>query len=336
MPSITYFDSIVAGSDRRQELGTTNYDGEFVPMYLENGTSLNPEFVNVLDDERIASFRAIMRCGTATLRRENRKVVNGKPRFYWYAYKKVRGKLNKAYLGLSHQFSEGMLDVVIEEVSKPKEVTQNECVTKKTKAIAPVVSVELAGNGKNANHLQSNLLPVNEEIVMLKREVEHWKQLFNKDSDRIIVLNEEIRHIQGDRLAIINQRDAIAKEFAEYQDKHRNVGLAVDVSQERMQELETTIDRQADLILALRTDVDNHREEAATYYKQLEQEQWESSRREEQVQGYYFMHEELSEQVFKYRTLIEKYRLLAKDKDKRNHPRFAYLIDFLTEIDNLT
>lgn len=297
-------------------------DQRLLVLEANQNLTSNPDLLNLINT--LKSFRVYVDTGTGTARLE---------RGYWYIYKKIIGVLHKEYLAKSEDITEALLTEVVRKVNVQKKtikhnVSINDDVLIRQPPIAPDVTYELAGNGKSEKHLQPNLIPVNQEIAMLRAEVEHLKGYINQRTNSHIVLGEELRAVQRDRLKIINERDAIAKDLLIYSTGHRNFKLGVVVAQERIGELENTIEDSNEMLKILR-------DEAKNAIERIFQLECESSKRGDDIQGYYFMHEELSEQVFKYRTLIEKYRLLAKGKDKRNHPRYAYMIDFLTEIDNL-
>lgn len=331
-------------NDYELALGT---DKNITYMFLPHSTDLNPDFIDRAN--RLKSFRVVLETGTATFRFERGT--------YWYAYKKIKGKLNKGYVGRVTDFTTDLLLNVVQFVNTEKPDQPQVAIAKKSKPNpldAQMTSAELAGHGKDDNLIQTSIPDVfpdnwNAEAEQWKRIAATYQRSCNMAWEEVKQLKQELQSLKNQSVQLDLEEQILNKQLSydameaenillhhQLEKEKQNFLLLKETYEREFAELQSTKESQASLIYALREDIDRFREEAAKYYEQLQQLEWESSRREDEVQGYYFMHEELSEQVFKYRTVIEEFRHLAKGKDKRNHPRFAYLLDFLAAIDKLS
>lgn len=300
MAILTFYDPITLEQDAGGELGVLNLDHEFVPVMGRNGL-INPDFHRYLTRLGVDSLQVTCRSGLARFRKENRPDNDGNPRFYWYAYKKVKGKLNKSYIGTASQMTEQVIEDVVAKVNVSKvQVTQSDCVTTQTPAIAPVPPVELAGHGKSDRYLQSSLnLQTDYEILKteissrdetIKSLVSQGKKQAAKIKELEYLLDNEVKHS--------------AKVERDYKD------LLETVENQANDDLTHTVQMQANLIKSLRNDLETLERQSSMY-------------------------QELSDKNFNYLSVIEKYRKMAHGKTKKDNPRFAYLIDFLTDIDKL-
>lgn len=79
-----------------------------------------------LSSDSVASFRFQSQIGSYTARKEKRESGD-----YWYAYKKIEGKLRSTYIGRTDELTLGKLEEIVKKlyVSSSQKVTQNECVT---------------------------------------------------------------------------------------------------------------------------------------------------------------------------------------------------------------
>lgn len=102
--------------------------------YLKNYGGKRPLEVNSrkwfewLESIGVKAFRFESEAGSFTARKEQRP--GGE---YWYAYKKLSGKLRSAYLGVSSELTTDKLDEAVQKLisssDSSEKVTQNECVT---------------------------------------------------------------------------------------------------------------------------------------------------------------------------------------------------------------
>ena len=225
MSILTFYNRHTSQEDSQGELGVLNLDHEFISVMV--GAGINPQFHRYLTRRGVDSLKVICRSGTGRLRCENRPDKDGQSRYYWYAYKKVNGKLNKTYVGVAADMTEDVIENAIAKVNtvKPK-VTQSDCVTTQTDAIAPT-NIELAGHGKSDRYLQPSLpLPtVTDKAQSRIKSLESANKAlqdelqFNKD------LNDQLYKLQNDYHAL---KMTIAKyrELAEGKTKKDNPRFA--------------------------------------------------------------------------------------------------------------
>lgn len=239
MAILTFYNPQTLEQDGAGVLGVLNLDHAFIPVMTDG--QINPHFHRYLSRSGVDSLQVTCLSGGARFRKENRPDKDGSPRYYWYAYKKIGGVLNKAYIGLGSQMTEKTIEAVVTKVNTPKStVTQSDCVTKKTDAIAPA-NIELAGHKKSDRHLQPAL-----------------------------------------PLATVSSNEADSK------------------------------------IKALE-EANKHLHELLEYSRQT-----------------YMMLEHYEHELVAIKSVIAKYRGMTQGKNKKDNPRFAYLIDFLADIDKLS
>jgi hypothetical protein len=297
----------------------------------------------------IKSFSLHIDNGTCTFSKEFRK-SGDRLNPYWYASKRVNGKLKRLYFGT--EFTKDRLNQIVDKLQVKQEVTQEvtqavcnefslgdkvlytnpKLPYEKQRGIGEIVGISdehyyiiwqddpkmeapysrlynppnelalAAGHGKSDRHIQPSLMELANDPVKLLTHKNKELERQNKDLNKRLI----------EALDKTAQRDDI------------NGKLEAMVSNQA-----ETIDRQASLIFILRGDIDklNH--------KIVDMER-ESSKREDDVQGYAYMYEEHSNQIFAYQALIEKYRAMTVGKTKKGNPRYAYLIDFLSDIDKIS
>lgn len=341
---VTYYNPETLERDSNGVLGLDDqrfFGKNFIPVSLDDGL-VNPKFIDFAS--KVGFFRCECDRGSASFRGENRTSKKGEKQ-YWYAYKRVNGKLNRFNIGDISKINYETIEKAIAVVCGFK---QEEPVTQ------PVTQpVTLAGHGKLANQIQFDLLDHMDSLAIAQNEIAVLTKMLKEAQDDVATANrkeheqyvlngqlkgklskiEKTLQERDDELLKTHQKllernytielqatqikDAMAK-----LETHRNVGLAIAIQKERMVELEHTIEMQADLIKSLRNDVFN-----------LE---CESSKREDDVAGYAYMYDEHSNKIFEYQALIEKYRAMTIDKTKKGNPRYAYLIDFLSDIDKIS
>lgn len=155
MAILTFYNPQTLEQDGAGVLGVLNLDHALIPVMADG--QINPHFHRYLSRLGVDSLQVTCCSGGARFRKENRPDKDGSPRYYWYAYKKIGGVLNKAYIGLGSQMTDETIEAVVSKVNTPKSsVTQSNCVTKKIDAIAPG-NIKLAGHGKSDRHLQPSL-----------------------------------------------------------------------------------------------------------------------------------------------------------------------------------
>lgn len=282
--------------------------------------AFNPDLLDLICN--IPSFSIRVDSGSATARRENG---------YWYVYKKIIGILNKEYLGLVEDITEVLMTETVRKVNiQKKKIKRNILINDHVNTEPPPMYMrsppELAGHKKNANHFQTSLIPANQEILMLKQEVDSLQATLAMGKTDYMILHEEIRAVQRDRLAIIAERDDalnhlkdkkvepltksksvqwLEKELLRKHNEHIKQ-IEEYKTFERLTK-EITADKN-ESILQLLSDKDKNELKLINLACKLKE-------------------------ADNINLILEKYRNFAKDKNKQSHPRYSYLIDFLTEID---
>lgn len=314
--------------------------------------------------DNVKSFALQIDNGNCTFTKELRK-SGDRIKSYWYASKRINGKLKRLYFGTKFT-KENLLSIVdkFNQESKPvtQKVTQNvnhfaigDMVTyenpdelyKRQRGVGKIVDINeenlyicwqdlpkmqapfwrygtdklvlAAGHGKSANHVQPSLIEpdLHEEIAVLNNIIRGLKEDL-----------EEIKTREHKTWVENGQLKGKLKKLLNHDELCHSQQLKIDALEQQVREQEI-------LIETLRVELVKSRDEAHSHYQQYQQLEWESTKREDDVQGYAFMFQEHSDKIFQYQTLIEKYRLLAAGKTKSANPRFAYLIDFLSDIDKL-
>lgn len=298
---------------------------------LEENTELstNPELLNLIDS--VPSFRVFVDSGSGTARLE---------RGYWYVYKKRKGVLYKQYLGKSATISEYLLTEVVRTVNtmviakieptsdthQANHIPVNGCKTIKEPLIYTGESIELAGHKKDVNHLQGSLIFSNQELTIANQALESLQATYEQNQIDYMVLHQRLRDVESDRLIIIAEKDKALNDLKEKEleasTKSKQIEWFEDEllknCNEHIKEIEqfktferltkeVTADKN-ESILKLLSDKD------ATELKLIN------------------LNCEVK-QADNTNLILDKYRKIAKGKNKQSHPRYSYLIDFLADID---
>lgn len=286
------------------ELGLLS-DGQWFSVYASHGgDSINGYFTNKLDE--ITSIKVSVDAGTATFRKENSK--------YWYAYKKLKGKLNKVYIGSSDVFTELAIVTAVELANTPKSVTQNVCVTDTDKP-----SVELAGNKKDKNHIQQCLITENEAIAMANETIESLK--------------EDVEGWQGScellEKLIATQKIQILSLKLSNADLEKKLYYEENLSLDNGCMTQSQADMNSDLIdelAAKQLTID-------ALEKALEEKEFDKNCCLTIYEKVSDRNQALSINLLNITTIIDKHRALTTGKTKQGHPRFNKLLEFLEDID---
>lgn len=280
----------------------------------------NPDLLDLICN--IPSFSICVDSGKATARRESG---------YWYVYKKIIGILNKEYLGLVEDITEVLMTETVRKVNiQKKKIKRNILINDHVNTERPSMYMrsppELAGHKKNANHFQTSLIPANQEILMLKQEVDSLQATLAMGKTDYMILHEEIRAVQRDRLAIIAERDDALNNLKDKKVEPLTKSKSVQWLEkellrkhnEHIKEIEEykTFERltkeitadKNESILQLLSDKDKNELKLINLACKLKE-------------------------ADNINLILEKYRNFAKGKNKQSHPRYSYLIDFLAEID---
>jgi|GEM_PF-5123476 len=345
MNELTYL-PVTDRNGNYRELGLLA-SGQWLPMYSDrNSTVVNRNLLAKLND--IDSIKVSVETGTATFRKENSK--------YWYAYKKLKGKLNKIYVGSSDSFTELSIATAVEMANTPKTVTQNlVCVT----ANKPLI--EKAGKGKSDRHLQPSLITENEALEMAQFEIKELKtqneflverivnvtelyqetwQKASKLEDEFKKLNVAIAELMHDSIAWQESRQ-LSEKLIETQkaeilslklsnaDLERRLDYEENLSLDNSCMAQSLADSSSDLIdevAAKQLTID-------ALEKALEEKEYDKNcclTIYEQVSD---RNQQLTIKLSAIQTIIDKHRARAFGKTKQGHPRFNKLLEFLDDID---
>jgi uncharacterized coiled-coil DUF342 family protein len=325
MNIVSYFNPETLDRDNDGELGLLT---ETITSGLQFYPIESQEFCVYINGlHGIKSFSLHVDNGTCTFSKEFRKSGDRiKP--YWYASKRVNGKLKRLYFGTD--FTKDKLNQIVDKLQNPPDRVENIELPKGIEE--NIRNCTLAGNGKNANQLQPDLISCHEQLAIAQNEIAILNKMLKEAHDDVATANrkEHEQYVQvGQLKGKLAKTEKILKEReTELLKTHQKLlerGNHDDVIKSLEKEL------------ALRqTEVTTFRDEATKYHNELQQLQWEASKREDDVAGYAFMYEEHSNKIFEYYSIIEKYKQLASGKTKKENPRYAYLIDFLAEIDKLS
>jgi hypothetical protein len=359
---ITYFNKDDFRLDYdRDTLGLLLDDSKFVAL-----DSL--DFASAIAS--IKNFALHIDNGNCTFIKEFRKSGESiKP--YWYACKRINGKIKKIYFG--HEFSKDKLMQIVDrlQVAQVAQVTQ---VTQESRGI--LETLNHFARVHCAKTQDETTVATEDEIIIrnFKRIAETWEDSANLAWDKVKELEAELesvrlaapvlagngkndRHIQPSLMELANQPDKLLVHRCnelERQNKDLNNRLidALDTiaevqktldqrdsellrTHQKLLKQDETIARQADLIKIVGDRNDGLQELHKESLERIFDLECEASKREDNVQGYAYMYEEHSNKIFAYQALIEQYRAMTTGKNKKAHPRFAYLIDFLADIDKL-
>ena len=297
-------------------------------LFTERGRDFHPIATDKLDNLTSADWFKSFTCqfdnASCTFSKEFRK-SGDTTKGYWYASKKINGKLRRVYFGAKPftkesleqtlaKFSESKSDVVTQEVTQF--VNDFSVGDKVTYATHDLPYKEKCGIGEVAEKRDGKL------FIYWQNNPKMLCPFNIKSKDKLVLVAghaKSDRHIQPSITEKILEENQ--KQIESLKAENALLANSLRSEKENYLRLKDTLERQADLIKTLRDDV-----------FRLE---CELSKREDDIQGYAFMYEEHSNKIFAYQSLIEKYRALASGKTKKDNPRFAYLIDFLGEIDKL-
>lgn len=339
MNLVSYFNSKTLERDNSGELGLlteTIADGlKFFPIDSDH----------IWDGfHGIKSFALHVDNGSCSFSKEFRK-SGDRVKPYWYASKRINGKLKRLYFG--NEFTKDRLIHIVDKLQNPPDRVENIELPKGIEENSQ--DCTLAGHGKSENHIQSNLFADNEleiaknEIASLKSQLADSQKRINLQKDVLIDLDAKLssRNKLLDKLEADNRElSQIVRELSQIVQSNSKLTNALEsrianlqktlderdselfTTHEKLLERDHTIEMQSSLIKSLRQDIAN-----------LEHE---SSKREDDVAGYAFMYDEHSQRILFLESMIAKYRQMTTGKNKKAHPRYAYLIDFLGEIDNFS
>lgn len=280
----------------------------------------NPDLLDLICN--IPSFSIRVDSGSATARRENG---------YWYVYKKITGILNKEYLGLVEDITEILMTETVRKVNIQKnKIKPNILINDHVNTEPPPMYMrsppELAGHKKNANHFQTSLIPANQEILMLKQEVDSLKATLAMEETDYMILHEEIRSVQRDRINIIEQNNLIVSKL---NDKIDNLEKALVVVCESGTDNLKRLSKYYEEIELAKLNLKAKSQVIADKSEEILEVLAEKDEMEVKLINFACDLEKFNSVT----KIIEKYRNFAKGKNKQSHPRYSYLIDFLAEID---
>ena len=293
MALLSYFNTLNLERDNTGDLGIlrhTTFGTSFYPLGFELDALLN--------DDNFTAFSCQVDIGSCTFSKEFKKSGNS-TKAYWYASKKVNGKLKRVYHGAKPLYLEALMTILDKfndntklerEVYKSINANAIGLADEIIDAIASVTDkpiIELAGNGKSDRHLQRSLISENQALTMAQTEIKALKE------QNEILINR-----------IIDSTEL-------YQEKwQKSSKLEDEVKQ--LHKTVTQLERKA-----------SKDEEFLLGYKFCAEQD----------------HEALYELECKFhemQSIIDKYRALTDGKTRQSHPRFNKLLDFLADIDKLS
>lgn len=301
------------------EFGVMNND---VLIILHRKTSLkdNKTLFDLINS--VKSFKVAVDYGNATASFH---------RGYWYVSKKILGKLYKEYVGTTARISEDLLTQKVRNVnnrylSEKRESRIDGCEQIRQEIPYKSEPYELAGHQKNANHLQSNLITVNEELTMTKQALAALKATYETSQTDYMILHQRLRDVESDRLVIIAQRDKALNDL-----KEKEIEPSTKVKRIRWLETElvnaqTEQEKEIAKFRSLQTlDKEVIAEKNETILQLL--------REKDTLKNKLLPLEKDMNYAQNILNILYKYQNMAKGKTKQQNPRFSYLIDFLQEID---
>lgn len=162
--------------------------------------------------------------------------------------------------------------------------------------------IVLAGHGKSEKHLRLSLMVLaNDPVKVLKHKIQELERQ-NKDLNNRLI--ESLERVEK-RNALIDSLEQSNKELNQVASCHSDL----------TNRLEKKIKTLQDDVLRLES---------------------ESSKRDNDIPLSAHLLFEKPDRIFACFSLIEKYRAMIIDKTKKGNPRYAYLIDFLADIDKLS
>lgn len=343
MNIVSYFNPDTLERDNDGQLGL--YTDETVNLGLQFFPIDSQEFDTWVNGHHgIKSFALHIDNGTATFSKEFRKSGDRiKP--YWYAAKKVNGKLKKLYFGTD--FTKEKLNQIVDRLSGQP------VIQPVTQPVAQPVT-ELAGHGKSdyrddeikalkkeiqnktykINDLEREIqeyhrekleqsgisLPPREETVLTLSGNFTKKQLDKaaKKPSLMELANDPVKLLTHKNKELERQNKDLNKKLIESQEKVDKRNQRIDTLEAQNKELNEIAKNNSKLTERLEMRI-------AALQKTLDERDSELFR----------THEKLLKRDDTIAPVIAKYRNMTVGKTKKDNPRFAYLIDFLAEIDKL-
>ena len=328
MALLSYFNPLNLERDNNGDLGIlrhTTFGTSFYPLGSELDALLN-------DDNCFSSFSCQIDIGSCTFSKEFKKsgeVTKG----YWYASKKIKGKLKRVYYG-----------------AKPLTLESLHATLDKFNIAPAPKPIELAGHGKHANHIQPSLVeivndPLNIAIAKsnrLERENKDLNKSLIDALDKIKKLETSLKASEYRRQDLSQDCEDIKCQLTAQSDKYRNYGLAVAITNERNQELEKRVKELGYLVNSTQKVLNVRDKELATCQKALLSRIDSNQELEKNIfkleQDYKTGEQEAFDNLDRFCSIvsiIDKYRALADGKTRQAHPRFNKLLDFIADIDKL-
>lgn len=159
------------------------------PLYppMDIGSGL---WFSWLREPDVRSFHFESECGKFTARKEERATSTNE---YWYAYRKLQGKLRKVYLGAMDELCLTRLNQIAAEISQSGEgyyySRKNYLASKEQNSIAgAAASLTLEGNGYPIEEITSCVTD-NSELEVLRSEVEQLRS-------HLLVADQESRELR--------------------------------------------------------------------------------------------------------------------------------------------
>jgi hypothetical protein len=326
----------------------------FIPVTLESGL-VNPIFLEFAFNAQ--TFYCECDRGSASFRCENRATKKGEKQ-YWYAYKKLNGKTNRFNIGDLSKLSFETIEEAVAVVCGLG-VAQKKSATKK--AIAPIATVDaiashptvLAGNGKTDQHLQPSVIDCFESLAIAQNEIIILNRMLKEAQDDVVEANRK-EHEQWQKIkplqVQVEKRNALIDTL-----ERRNTELNQIVSgnldlvtrlETKAKTLQKTLDERDSELLKTRQKLlkqgddlqrcQGLKELHHEALQRIHQLECEASNRENAVIGYAKMKGNDETLISAYESLIDRYRAMTIDKTKKGNPRYAYLIDFLADIDKIS
>lgn len=170
------------------------------PLYppMEVGSEI---WLGWLREFNVTSFHYESDSGKFTARKEERPSSTNE---YWYAYRKIKGKLRKVYLGVTDELSGDRLEQVAVEISQSGEDyyysrkgyttrKQQSCVTN---GESNGKSLDPESKGYPTKGLQ-NCVTTSSEVEALKTEVERLRAELLKTSEKYEAIQSEQRQLDN-------------------------------------------------------------------------------------------------------------------------------------------
>jgi hypothetical protein len=373
MNIVSYFNPDTLERDNDGQLGL--YTDETVTMGLQFFPIDSQEFDTWVNGYHgIKSFALHIDNGTATFSKEFRKSGDRiKP--YWYAAKRVNGKLKKLYFGTD--FTKDKLNQIVDKLQEAKvtqEVTQlfdgfkvgdrvvyaNPALPyEKQRGVGEIVEItdqnwfiiwqdepkmkapfsrlyskpnELvlaAGHSKSARHIQPSLMELANDPVKLLNHKNKELERQNKDlNKRLIDALERVDALTQERNIALSDLKKLDRNYDNLQERCAGLQMTIDSLEAGLRKHQRDYQELNERHLGVK----ELHGEALTYIYKLESDI-------EKLQEYNRIGEQEAfddlNTFYEVMPIIKKYRDMTIDKTKKSNPRYAYLIDFLADIDKL-